>query len=332
MIFYSGSVLRRTEMKKVLIISTGGTIASTENKDGKLEAGKYSGEELAEKLGIPGDMEVKIISALQKPSVHITFADLEKIKETADQFLPSFDGLVITHGTDTLEESAYYFDLITDYEKPVVFTGSQRSPDALGSDAFINLRHAIYAAGSRSLHGTGVTVVFNERIFSAKYVKKEHASNIQGFNAFGFGYLGIIDNDEIHLYQRPIHREYYPAAGKREVRVEIIKCFMNGTDMFVKACMAEKVDGIILEGLGRGQIHPAMVDAVTAAVEKGIKVIITTASEEGHVYTTYEYSGSAYDLYKRGVILGRDYDSKKARIKLIACLKSGKLAEQAFER
>lgn len=319
-------------MKKVLVITTGGTIASTENKAGKLEAGKYSGEEIAEKLGLPGDIAVDIYSFLQKPSVHISFEDLDEIKLLMEDKRNHYDGIVITHGTDTLEESAYYMDLVTDYDIPVVFTGSQRSPDQLGSDAFINLRHAIYTASSDSMKHTGVTVVFNERIFSAQYVKKEHASNLQGFNAFGFGYLGIIDNDQIHLYQKPVKREVYQIQHKLSVRVPIIKCYMDADDLMIRASITAQADGIILEGLGRGQVHPDMVEAIDEAVKEGIVIVITTASEEGHVYTTYDYTGSAYDLFKRGVILGRDYDSKKARIKLIACMKSEENVQQAFDR
>lgn len=318
-------------MKKVLVITTGGTIASTENKEGKLEAGKYSGEELAEKLNIPSEIEVAICSVLQKPSVHITFNDLDEIKLIIESKIQDYDGIVITHGTDTLEESAYYMDLITNYNLPIVFTGSQRSPDQLGSDAYINLRHAIYTASSEVMRNTGVTVVFNERIFSAQYVKKEHASNLQGFNAFGFGYLGIIDNDQIQLYQKPIKREQYDIEHQKMVHVPIIKCYMDATDLFIEAAVNAGVDGIVLEGLGRGQVHPNMVKAIEGAVYQGVDVIITTASEEGHVYTTYDYKGSAYDLYKRGVILGKDYDSKKARIKLIVCLKSNENIRSSFE-
>ncbi|SDN37930.1 asparaginase [Alkalicoccus daliensis] len=317
-------------MKKVLIISTGGTIASTENAEGKLEAGKYSGDELAAKLGIPEDIEVDILSALQKPSVHISIQDLDNIKKVIEEKQNYYDGIVITHGTDTLEESAYYLDLITNYSLPIVVTGSQRSPDALGSDAYINLRHAIYTASSQSMKDTGVTVVFNERIFSAQYVKKEHASNIQGFNAFGFGYLGIIDNDKIHLYQKPVRREFYDINENKPAHVVLIKCHMDSTDLFIRASIEAAVDGIILEGLGRGQVHPSMMEKIEEAIQQGIPVVITTASEEGHVYTTYDYVGSAYDLFKKGVIMGRDYDAKKARIKLIACLRAEKEIYSAF--
>ncbi|GEL08097.1 asparaginase [Salisediminibacterium halotolerans] len=316
-------------MKKVAVLTTGGTIASKQNERGKLEAGVYSGEEMAEKLGLPANIQVEIFSVFQKPSSHITFADLNNIRLLIESLREQFDGAVITHGTDTLEESAYYMDLISDTHIPVVFTGSQRSPDDLGSDAYINLRHAVYTAADPQISGVGVTVVFNERIFAARYVKKEHASNIQGFNSFGFGYLGIIDNDELYLYQKPVKHEQYDVSEK-EVHVDIVKTYMNAGGHLIRASAAIGADGIVLEGFGRGQVEPNMVEAVQDALDQGIYVVITTASEEGAVYPTYEYTGSTYDLYRRGAILGSDYDSKKARIKLVASLKAGINPAEAF--
>ena len=98
---------------------------------------------------------------------------------------------------------------------------------------YINLRHAIYCACSSDLRDAGTVVVFNERIFAARYVKKEHASNIQGFNAFGFGYLGIIDNDQVHVFQKPIKREYFELKTSIP-QVEIIKCYIGADGKFIK--------------------------------------------------------------------------------------------------
>ncbi|MGZ4160405.1 MAG: asparaginase, partial [Neobacillus sp.] len=161
-----------------------------------------------------------------------------------------------------------------------------------------------------------------ERIFAARYVKKEHASNIQGFNAFGFGYLGIIDNDVVHVFQKPIKREYYQIQTSVP-QVEIIKCYMGADGKFIKAAREAGVKGIVLEGVGRGQVAPDMMGEIKRAIENGIKLVITTSAEEGSVYTTYDYVGSAFDLFNRGVILGSDNDSKKARIKLAVALASG---------
>ncbi|NJP38167.1 asparaginase [Alkalicoccus luteus] len=309
-------------MKKVTVLTTGGTIASSRNEKGRLEAGIYTGEELAAKLRLPEDIEVKVVSVLQKASIHITLSDIDLLREQIQEDGWS-DGFVVTHGTDTLEESAYYFDLTYNGDRPVVFTGSQRSPDQLGSDAFINLRHAVYTAASSQVSGIGTVVVFNERIFSAEYVKKEHASNVQGFNAFGFGYLGIIDNDVVHMYQRPIRREYFSVNQAASPRVILIKAHVEADDLLINACIDKHVDGIVLEGLGRGQVTKELAAACGRAVRAGIPIVLTTASEEGHVYTTYDYEGSAYDLINKGVLLGRDADSKKARIRLTACLKAG---------
>lgn len=311
-------------MKKVVLITTGGTIASKPHAvSGKLASGALTGEELAELCDLPQDIDVIIKSAFQKPSMHLTFEDLVELKELIEVYFEdeNVDGVVVTHGTDTLEETAYFLDLTIKDERTVVVTGSQRSVGDIGSDVYINLRHAIYSACEEDLRGAGTVVVFNERIFPAKYVKKEHASNIQGFNAFGFGYLGIIDNDKVHVFQKPIRREYYEIK-KPIPSVDLIKCYLEADGKFIKAARESKVKGIVIEGVGRGQIAPKMVEEIEKAIKEDIKVVITTSSEEGAVYPTYDYHGSTYDLWNKGVILGSDYDSKKARIKLAVLLSS----------
>lgn len=312
-------------MKKVVLLTTGGTIASKPNKDsGKLASGTLTGEELAAMCNLPKDIEVIVESIFQKASIHITFEDLVILKNKIEDYFndENVAGVVVTHGTDTLEETAYFLDLTIKDHRPVVVTGSQRSPEDLGSDVFINLRHAIYSACSNDLHDAGAVVVFNERIFSARYVKKEHASNIQGFNAFGFGYLGIIDNDQVHVFQKPIKREYFEIK-KAIPQVDLIKCYIGADGKFIKAARESGVKGIIFEGVGRGQVAPKMMEEIEKAIKQGIKLVITTSAEEGSVYTTYDYEGSAYDLFKKGVILGSDNDAKKARIKLAVALASG---------
>ncbi|WP_462412055.1 asparaginase [Neobacillus sp. Marseille-QA0830] len=311
-------------MRKVVLLTTGGTIASKPNEEsGKLSSGALTGEELTAMCHLPKDIEVIVESVFQKASMHITFDDLLILKDKISEYFqdPSISGVVVTHGTDTMEETAYFLDLTIDDFRPVVVTGSQRSPDDLGSDVYINLRHAIYSACSPDLRGAGTVVVFNERIFAARYVKKEHASNIQGFNAFGFGYLGIIDNDEVQVFQKPIKREHYQPVSPIP-QVDIIKCYIGADGKFIKAARESGVNGIVLEGVGRGQVSPSMMEEIDKAIKQGIKIVVTTSAEEGAVYTTYDYKGSAYDLYKKGVILGSDYDSKKARIKLAVALAS----------
>ncbi|ASN05494.1 asparaginase [Virgibacillus necropolis] len=311
-------------MKKVVVLTTGGTIASKKNSDsGLLESGVITGDELMELCDIPHGIDIEVDSVLQKASMHITYTDLLLLKQKIDLHLtkPEVDGIVVTHGTDTLEETSYFLNLVTNHSKPIVVTGSQRSPDEIGTDSFVNIKHSILTACSSDLYDVGVVVVFNERIFHSKYVKKEHASNLQGFNSFGFGYLGIIDNGYVHVHQKPIKNEYFHLK-KDLPEVDIIKCYMDADDKYIRTARESDIKGLIIEGVGRGQVPPNLMKEIKRCVEKGIKVVITTSAEEGEVYTTYDYLGSAYDLYKNGVILGRDYDSKKARIKLMVGLAS----------
>ncbi|WP_080874349.1 asparaginase [Oceanobacillus timonensis] len=320
-------------MKKVLMIATGGTIASDKNEEsGKLASGVLTGEEIIEKCDIPDDIHVKVDSFVQKASMHLHFSDLIKIKEKLDEYLKkeTWDGIVITQGTDTLEEASYFMHLISNYSIPIVFTGSQRSPKDIGTDSFINIKNAVLAACSEDLKDVGVTVVFNERIFHSRYVRKEHASNIQGFNAFGYGYLGIIDNNTVRVFQKPTYREYLEIKTELPT-VDIIKVYMDADGKYIQAAIDSGVDGLILEGVGRGQVSKAMMPAIQACIRQGIKVVITTSAVEGEVYPTYDYEGSTYDLLENGVLLGRDYDSKKARIKLLAGLASNVELKHLFD-
>ncbi|MEH6945895.1 asparaginase [Bacillus sp. JJ634] len=310
--------------QKISLITTGGTIASKETKDGMLASGALSGEELASFCQLPEEIDVKIVNLLQIPSMFMDFTTMVQLKQAIEEELkdPTVTGVVVTHGTDSLEETAYFLDITLADDRPIIVTGSQRPLQHVSTDVPSNLRNSILAAANCSLQNIGVAVVFNERIYSAKYVKKVHASNLQGFATFGYGYLGIIDNDTVSVYQKPVHRDYFEIK-EAIPRVDIIKCYTGADGTFIEAAVAQGAQGIILEGAGRGQVTPSMVEAIQKALNQGVIVVITTSAEEGQVYPAYDYEGSAYDLQQRGVILGADYGSKKARIKLAVALSSG---------
>ncbi|AOM84062.1 asparaginase [Salisediminibacterium beveridgei] len=319
-------------MKKVALITTGGTIASRENEEGRLVSGALASEDYCDLDELPAGIEVIIFPLINKPSMHVSLNDLNQIAgKIIDLFDEGFHGAVVTHGTDSLEESAYYLDLIIKRKNPVVVTGSQRSSAASGSDADTNLIQSICAAASEKLNDIGTVVVFNERIFSAKYVKKEHAYNLQGFESFGYGHLGTIDGQKVILYQKPAERQVYPATLKKIPKVEIIKCYLDADGAFIDTCINNQVEGIVLEGNGRGQIAPEQMNAVLRGIEQGITFVLTTSSEQGRVDVTYDYYASAHHLFKNGVILGSDMNSKKARLKLIALLRSNTDVREGFE-
>lgn len=312
--------------KKIVMLSTGGTIASKVNPEtGLLTSGLMTGEELSEQCEIPKTIEIDVQSVFQIPSNAMTFGKLQQLKnKIIDTFKnDDVDGVVVTHGTDTLEETAYFLDLTINDTRPVIVTGSQRGPTVMGTDAYVNLRQAIILAANEQARDFGTLVLFNERAFSAKYIEKVHASNVAGFTSHGFGYLGSVDQERVYIYQKPMKREYYDL--KQDLpEVEIIKCSLGSGTHFIDHAIDIGLEGIILEAPGRGHVPPVIMDSIRRAVNEGVHVILTTSAEEGEVKVVYDFPGSVHDLKKAGVILGKDYSSKKARIKLAVLLAAGK--------
>lgn len=312
-------------IKKVVLISTGGTIASKKNPEtGLLTAGVRTGQELSEMCDLPKNIEVEVISVFQIPSNHMTFEYLMILKNKIEEVFrdKNVAGIVVTHGTDTLEESAYFLDLTINDHRPVVVTGSQRGPDDLGTDAFVNLRQSLMIAAHEECQTIGTVVLFNERIFAARYVKKQHASNLAGFTAYGFGYLGIVDHDHISIYQKPIKKETYSIVSELPY-VELIKCSLGSDGRLLQYAVDLGAKGIVIEAPGRGHVPPSMVESVKYAIGKGASIVVTTSALEGEVKVVYDFPGSVFDLQNAGVILGRDFDSKKARIRLAVMLAAG---------
>lgn len=312
-------------MSKVVILTTGGTIASVEDKKtGLLKAGVLTGKELISMNNQYLDKEVIVESVFQIPSSHMTFKHLLILKEKIEQVFidECTNGIVITHGTSTLEETAYFLDLTISDDRPIIVTGSQRGPTELGTDAFTNIHQSVIAASNIHTKGIGTMVLFNERIFSARYVKKIHSYNKNAFCSFGYGYLGIVDSNRVFVYQKPIQKEFYKIGNSIPI-VDIIKFSLGSNGKFIYCSVKSGAKGIVLEGAGRGHIPPQAVEAVDFAVAHGVKVVLTTSCEEGEVFPIYDFAGGVKDLQNKGVITGKDYDSKKARIKLSVLLAAG---------
>ena len=312
-------------MKKIILLTTGGTIASKPNPEtGLLSSGALTGEELASMCKLPSAIDLTVESIFQVPSNQMDAERLSQLKDRIEALLADqhVDGVVVTHGTDTLEETAYYLDLAIANEKPVIITGSQRGPFELGTDAMVNIRQSILAAASEKLKGFGTVVLFNERLFSARYVKKVHASNVNGFTSEGYGYFGTVDQDMVTVYQKPLDREVYSLKEGLPV-VDIIPFHLGADDRFIKTSISTGAKGIVLEGSGRGHMAPQMAEAIAEACHQGIIVVLTTRAGEGEVRHVYDFPGSVFDLTNKGVLIGKDYDSKKARIKLAILLATG---------
>lgn len=314
-------------MKKIALLTTGGTIASKVNPEtGKLMAGEQTGEEIFSRCNLnhlKGKVDITIESIYQVPSNQMSFEKLQTLLDRINELRSEgYEGFVITHGTDTMEESAYFISLLYDGEQPIVFTGSQVSPTENNTDAFSNLSNAISVAFSDNSKNLGTVVVFNDKIFTARYVTKVHASNINGFDAPRNGCIGIVDLGCVHYYSKPFHLEKYDSQ-KDYPKVAIFKECMDNDPEIIEHFILSGYKGIVVEGYGRGQTNVTTRDKLIKAMQKGIKVVVTTTCQSGEVAPVYGYIGSFNDLLLNGAINGKDYTSKKARIKLMITLASG---------
>lgn len=313
--------------RKVVVLTTGGTIASLPGQSGLNASGAMTGESLLERLALTTEMttDVQVCSVLQKPSNAITLADLIEIHRLCEALArdPAVHGIVITHGTDTLEETAHFLDITLSLKTcALVVTGSQRAPHERGTDAYRNIADAINVAAHPLMHGVGASVVFNESIFAARHVRKVNTYQLQGFDSPGYGKLGYIDGTRVHLVQA-VRRAAPLALGEALPRVDIVPAYLEAPSTLIDASVAAGARGLVIDGLGRGHVPPCWVEPVGRAIQQGIAVLIVSSCYAGPVHRSYEFPGSLASLEQRGAIAMTDLSARKARLTLAVLLSTG---------
>ncbi len=257
-----------------------------------------------------------------KPSPSITPLDMLNLAKLVKSYVisPDIDGIVITHGTDTLEESAYFLDLYLETKKPVVFTGSMRNFSELGFDGLSNLVSSIYVASHPESAHMGVLVMMNDEINAASEVTKTHTLALDTFKSMEFGPLGIVDQNNVLYYRQTHYQRLTLSPEDIESNVEIVKVYSGASSLILNLLIDHGVKGIILESLGRGNVPPQMVEGIARAIEKNIPVLLTSRCPKGRVLDSYGYEGGGHHLKQLGVIFTENLSSQKARIRLILAL------------
>jgi L-asparaginase len=305
----------------VVVVSTGGTIASRfDPLQGKVVAAR-SGEDLLEMVPRAkdiADIEVENFCNIgsYQLSPDIAFRLVRRIDEILDR--PDVMGVVVTHGTDTMEETCYLADLLVASEKPIVFTGAQRSGDDPDSDGPRNLLNAIRAAASPLARGLGAMLCFNDELHAARDVTKVHTTRVQTFQSYDHGMLGEIDGNQVIIYRKPTLRRMFQIP-KLEERVDLILLVLGIDARYIDASIQSKAAGIVLEAFGRGNANTVIVDGVRRAVNNGIPVIVTSRCPAGRVAPIYGRGGGK-DLEEVGAIFAGDLSGVKARILLMVLL------------
>lgn len=307
--------------KNILIIHTGGTISMFEDPEtGAVKPGEEN--PLTSQTSILSDLANLIIKEpFNLPSPHITTNEMLFLKDLIEEEHQKnkIDGVVITHGTDTLEETAYFLDLTIPFDFPIVVTGAMRSSNEIGSDGLYNLISSIRVAASDGAKGKGVLVVLNDEIHTAKNVTKTHTSNVSTFQSPQYGPIGIVAKQGIIFHHQPTDREYYNVKDISK-RVALIKAHAGMDSSLFFAIRDMKYEGVVIEALGQGNLPPATVEGIKALLDEDIPVILVSRCFNGIVQDVYGYEGGGKRLKEMGAIFSNGLNGQKARIKLLITL------------
>jgi L-asparaginase len=312
---------------------TGGTISMRFDPATGGAVPALSGEEiLAQVPGLDEIADFDVIDFGKWPGPHVTPSRMMDLARAARDKLAdeSAAGAIVTHGTDTLEETAYLLDLVLNEEKPVVLVGAMRNSSELSWDGPGNLRSAVRVAVAPQARGLGVIVAMNDQLIAAAEATKTHTEATDTFQSRDFGPLGIVDKDRVIVTRRPIERERI-VTDRLEERVDVIKMVAGADGRFIEFAVSDGARGLVIEGLGRGNVTVAALPAIERAIKAGIPVVITSRCPRGRVLDTYAYEGAGRQLRKMGVILGGMLPSHKARIKLMLELGAGYSVERIRE-
>jgi L-asparaginase len=312
------------ELPNVTILATGGTIAgvaasATETKDYK--AGVLDVKNL---IGsVPGLDKIARISGEQIANIDsskITNEIWLKLANRANELLmeKSVDGIVITHGTDTMEETAYFLNLVVKSDKPVVIVGSMRPSTAVSADGPLNLLNAVVLASSKEAQGRGVLVALNERINGARDVTKTNTTGVETFSSREFGCLGYVLDNKVYFSQRSdkrhTTRSEFSVQGLTSLpRVDILYGHADDNRDLADASVKAGAQGIVHAGVGNGGIFPVTKDVLKDAIGKGIVVVRASRTGSG-IVTPYE----EYDRY--GFLPAGSLNPQKSRILLMLAL------------
>lgn len=303
--------------KNILLIMTGGTISMKNVAD----LGVVPTSELADFLTkfpqLKGVANVEVMDHLNIPSPYMTPEMMFGLAKLIDEKIVDYDGVVITHGTDTLEESAYMADLVLTTRKPVVFTAAMRSGSDLGLDGPRNIIGSVRVASHHESHDKGVLVVMNDEIHTARDVVKTDSGKVDAFNSPGLGPLGIVDPDTVVYHRNCPYRESV-LTDSIDDNIDLIRAYCGMDGKFIKTSMQSGARAIVIEAFGRGNLPQEIVPIIKEAIEKGILIVIASRTYTGRVLPEYGYTGGGKNLEDLGAILAGDLKGSKARLRLMA--------------
>jgi L-asparaginase len=313
------------QLPVVAVLSTGGTIASKQDPSkGGYEAA-LTGEDLV--AAVP---EIRKVARIRVEQIsNISSSDITpeiwmRLARRVNDLvaMPDIGGVVVTHGTNTLEETAYFLDLTAKGSKPVILVGAQRPASDSDSDGPRNLLDAIRVAISPEAVNKGTLVVMNGQINPARDVTKSNTSHVETFRSLEFGQLGVVDEDGVRFYRAPLRRQTIPIGPETVLgRVEIIMNYAGADGLLIRSLIRSgDVNGLVIAGMGLGGVTSPMYDAIQEARAKGVPVVISTRVPTGRIFSLSAMKGSSLTLKQIGCVLADNLSPQKARVLLMLAL------------
>lgn len=318
---------------KIVLLATGGTIASRFDPNlGSTVASERAVELLKMLPQVSQFVEIEVHDFATIPSYEMDVQFAFKLAMKIRELLARADvaGVVVTHGTDTMEETSYLADLLVESDKPAVFTGAQRAHDDPQSDGPFNLLNAIRVAASPLVRGLGALICFNGTIHAARDVTKTHTSAVETFQSFAVGPLGEVDGDLIVIHRRPTLRRSFK-LDRIEERVDLVRLVLGIDLRGVEAAIERGVAGLVIEAFGRGNGPARLAELVRRATGKGVPVLITSRCAAGRVQPSYGGGGGGDDLVAAGGIFAGDLKGAKARLLLMVLVSSAGTKDRIAE-
>ncbi len=312
-------------MPIVQIITTGGTIASRIDPDTGSAVPVVRPDELVAQVPALADIaEVRITEFSLVSSWNMTPAMVANLARTIQRVLadPDVTGVVVTHGTDTMEETAFALDLLLQGPAPVVLTGAMRNPSLPGPDGPRNLLAAVRVAAEPAARGLGALVAMNDEVHAARYVTKTHTTALHTFASPGLGPVGLVDDEGLWLRWRPARLPRLPLSDP-EPKVYLIKMATGIDDLLLRAVLEAGGRGVVVEGSGAGHVYEGWEASISALVQAGVPVVLVSRTGGGRVVAAYGGPGGGQTLRRLGVVPGGDLSGPKARLALMFALGSG---------
>jgi len=320
-------------VRVVALVFTGGTISMRfDAAIGGAVPALAADEIVAAARGIEHVATLRVEEWGRYPGPHMTMERMWSLRERLHALVadPAIDGVVVTHGTDTIEESAYLATRSIATDKPIVFTGAMRNASELSWDGPANLSDSVRVAASDDARGHGALVVLNGRVFSALDVTKAHTHLLDAFESPGLGPIGVVDDGEV------VFRRSLPPSGAilsppaLATPVDLVTAYAGADARFLDVARST-ARGVVVAALGRGNVPPAMAEGIAQCLGAGVPVVVASRAPRGRVGTTYGYEGGGRQLANAGAIFTGARRPQQARIDLMLALGAGLMGDALRE-